>query len=652
MVVSHLIGRGGGRRNTSIASEAFGRNVLADKSGVVRESRTISLETCVFVALNVFIASFYWNKTLGISSAGWFEFFGHQIADGKVPYRDFYYFSGPLFPMTIAGWFTVFGDSMTSSFAMGVSFRIAAGALVFGWLRAMQLPFLSTLIVTTTAVLIFSSDTADPTNLYNQVAIFFVVASGLLIFVCDRRGGLVWAFAAGASAGSVLLTKQTIGVLWLAVVLIALPILLALKAAGPHRHAGSFSWTSWLTVLAGAASVLAAVLGWLALNDAFRPFVDQVFVSGPTSKGSLRALVLRPLGVFTDPELRTGSYIGTMLAVAAMASILGRRRHGPRPRRLWLTVVLVLVIAAWAAIAFTTPRVDIGDRLLGYGAIIAGLACAIAGGIVYVILLLGRLPRDRVSDERFRQNGISLFLFAAMSCAVYFGLAVSFPIYEPMALPTFACVLVVPWLIGQSIATDAEGVPSPGGVLNPVGTVAVSFLILLTTFSLKAHNPYGWAGWNEPPIFESSVPAAVPKLEGLVLSPSTNEVVSRVVEIIEQESRSEDDIFAYPYLPIFYYLTGKEPVTFSYVHFPDVANDEVLRGDLRRLRDEPPRVVVMAPFTREEARDLELGFREGRPSGITEFNDFMLSIKDTYELRASWPTAGGELGVWVATDGR
>lgn len=634
-----------------MALETFRHKVLVDRSGVVREGRVIGLETCLFVALNVFVASFYWNKTLGISSAGWFEFFGHQIAEGEIPYRDFYYFSGPLFPMTIAGWFTVFGDSMTSSFAMGVSFRIAAGGLVFGWLRAIRIPFLSALIVTTTAVLIFSSDTADPTNLYNQVAIFFMVASGLLIFVCDRRGGLAWAFAAGALVGAVFLTKQTIGVLWLAVVLIALPILLSLKAAGPHRHAGSFSWTSWLGVLAGAASALAAVLGWLALNDAFRPFVDQVFVSGPTSKGSLRALLLRPLGVFTDPGLRTGFYIGTMLAIAAMASIFGRRSRGPRPRRLWLEVVLVLVVAVWAAIALTT-RVDIGDRLLNYGAIFAGLACAIVGGVVYVALLLGWLPRTQVSDERFRQNGISLFLFAAMSCAVYFGLAVSFPVYEPMALPTFACVLVVPWLIGQFIATDSEGMPNPGGAPNPIGTVAVSFLILLTAFSFKAQNPYGWAGWNERPIYESSVRAAVPKLEGLVLSPSTNEVVSEVVEIIEQESRSEDDVFTYPNLPIFYYLTGKEPVTFGYIHFPDVANDDVLRGDLQRLRDDPPRVVVMVPFTKEVARDLELGFREGRPSGISELNDYMLSLKDTYELRASWPTAGGELGVWVAKDGR
>ena len=37
----------------------------------------------------------WWNRYLGITNEGWYQFFGKQILQGRVPYRDFYMFVPP-----------------------------------------------------------------------------------------------------------------------------------------------------------------------------------------------------------------------------------------------------------------------------------------------------------------------------------------------------------------------------------------------------------------------------------------------------------------------------------------------------------------------------------------------------------------------------
>jgi hypothetical protein len=41
----------------------------------------------------------WWNRYLGITNEGWYQFFGKQILQRLVPYRDFYRFVPPGQPL-------------------------------------------------------------------------------------------------------------------------------------------------------------------------------------------------------------------------------------------------------------------------------------------------------------------------------------------------------------------------------------------------------------------------------------------------------------------------------------------------------------------------------------------------------------------------
>jgi hypothetical protein len=587
------------------------------------------IELAFVALLLLFMASFAWNRTLGISSAGWFEFFAHQIGQGYVPYRDFYLFSAPLLPTALAGLFKITGESMTVSLLMGSAMRVLCGLLLFGWMRAFSVSFAAAAATAVAATTLFGSDTADPGNIYNAPTILLIMASARALHLGESTGRPGWNALAGVLAVLALLTKQTMGLLWLAFAL-AGPAL-ALLRGGSRR--------GYLALLAGIAATCIVALAVLAATGALAAFADQVFISGPRSKGSPGVLVMRILDVALDPGLRVAFKIAVLVALLALGTIVARWRPSGPPSLLqadrWPSILMLCLWVALIGWLGFSSLPDVSSRIVNYVVIIAGMLCALAGGVLY----LGCLS---FNTRRLGANGYGLFMIAGAAMAVYVGLALSFPIFEPMAMPTLACLVLVPF-----VAAQANGDGRTMAAIEGAATMAAGAL-LLSFVSFKTYHPYNWAGWDEPQIHLSTASGSdIPKLGGLMLNPHTHDVIGGTVEIINGESRSETDLFTYPHLPLFYFLTNKRPVTFSYIQYADVTSDAVLDADIDRLRQNKPRVIVMMPYSETATAALEYGFRKGQPSGIRRLNEFLLSLKDEYEERARWDEPDGPFLVWV-----
>jgi hypothetical protein len=178
--------------------------------------------------------------------------------------------------------------------------------------------------------------------------------------------------------------------------------------------------------------------------------------------------------------------------------------------------------------------------------------------------------------------------------------------------------------------------------------------------SLRLDLPLTWVGWTEQPTDQARYRSRHPLLRGLVLPPETVDCFDRVTAIIERHTRPGDTIFAYPFMPVFYYLSGRNPVTFSYVHYYDVCADKFVREDVRRLVERPPAVLIITEFPRMMTRYHEEYFRDGRRSGQREMEAALAQLTREYRLVATFDgksytyadTGHYPIRVWVRPEAR
>lgn len=240
--------------------------------------------------LSLAYMSLWWNRFLGLTD-GMFLLLGQQIVSGRVPYRDFYLAIPPLQPLKMAGLIAVFGQEIIVSRAWAMLERALLSVVVYLWLARffrISHAFLATL----TAMVAFCGDPADPLFSYHHDSVFWAVCAGFcasLLLKGSSRGARALAFLSGMCCGLCFLTKQTTGL----GISILLPVVLGLTLrAGPG--------------LPGLGAVLARfgigwtlpvglLWGWLFQAGALGAYFDQVFLRGPSSKGSLISVLTRPL---------------------------------------------------------------------------------------------------------------------------------------------------------------------------------------------------------------------------------------------------------------------------------------------------------------------------------------------------------------------
>ncbi len=561
----------------------------------------------------------WYRSFFGVTTDGWFFFFAHQLLRGHVPYRDFYLFAPPWHVFEISLLIRLFGEHLLAAHVLGLLQRVGLALILLRWFAAIY-SLEAAVVASVASVAVFSADIADTVFFYHQDAAFWGIGAAAAAALClrladhgrQRRAALA-AAASGLLAGICFVDKQTIG-LGLSV---ALPCALLLTIGRPARRIPWGLLGGWL---AAWLVPVGSVLLWLWRQDAVRPFVEQVFLGGTASKGSLGTILTRP---FAD-ALRSESLRGAagwalcLLFVIALvrpgrayepSALSSTRRYGAALAGL-AAMVMILVGQRVAAVGREPRLIAIYVALLGS----LGLAAALGGP-----LLLGR-----ACSERDRQR----FLLAGSAFVLSFMFALSWPAWEAMTLPGAGLILCEAW-------TRAE---ARSAFLRHAVT-ATALLLALACASSKAAAPFLWGEWFEPPLSAAVSSSHAELLRGFALSPSTASFVDGVADLIRAHSQPQDPIFVFPHLPALYLLSDRQPPTFGYVHWFDVAPDSLARRDAATLLRVRPAVLVNYEISKPEWRLNERMFRDGNPSGQRELLDAMrqLGASPDYELIADFP---------------
>src|SRR5436309_1106628 len=76
----------------------------------------------------------YWNRFLAGTAGGSFFYFGEQLLNGKVPYRDFFYVAPPLHGIKIAALLQLFGHTIVATRVEAVIERISLTIVLYLWI--------------------------------------------------------------------------------------------------------------------------------------------------------------------------------------------------------------------------------------------------------------------------------------------------------------------------------------------------------------------------------------------------------------------------------------------------------------------------------------------------------------------------------------
>ncbi|MEE9614543.1 MAG: glycosyltransferase family 39 protein [Thermodesulfobacteriota bacterium] len=216
-----------------------------------------------------------------------------QLAEGKVLYRDIFYFNGPLSPYLNSLLFRLFGESIFVLEAFNILVIAATTFLIYKLFKE-EGDGLSTLFVCAAFLTLFAFPQYMPYGNYNFVAPYshelthgiFISLLGLYLlrlYVEERR--YLWLASMGFCAGLALLTKVEVYFSFLTAVVLGL--FLAFRAERP-------GWSGILKRVSifGFAAILpvAAFLAYLSLHmevrEALRGIFGSWFILGTTDVGS------------------------------------------------------------------------------------------------------------------------------------------------------------------------------------------------------------------------------------------------------------------------------------------------------------------------------------------------------------------------------
>jgi len=574
----------------------------------------------------------WWRSYLGVTNDGWHLFGALRILGGEVPYRDYYLFIPPFHQLKIAAVIAVFGRYLIAAQAVGLVERLILAAVVYAWLRRAYSPVQSLAGSVFGMVLYFMASTETLSSLQHEAGFWPVLAGFAASCALRSSRSAAWLAVSGVFSGIAFFSKQTSGVaVGGAVVLIVAAW--AWRERGPKEalRAVSCFAAGWLL-----PAVL--VLGWLLRAGALPAFVDQVFISGPSSKGSPAAILVRPFSMLLEDTYQTRYTVLSIAAVFVLGVLwLWKRRAGETPRNLAGPAILTgLALAAIGSGALLSRQTGIAahpffERMPEAVA----FRCALwISGILFAVYFV------RFFRTRLDQRGHQMLLISGVSISIALVTSMSWALPRSMAVTCCALLAAFAWSL------------EPAGKLGRLWTIALSGALFASIAQLtwtKFDKPYEWSGWREPNIREARHSSTLPELAGLRLSAPTIRFVEDVTRTIAQNSSPQDRIFVYPHMPIFYFLAHRRPAVFAPVHFIDVCPDHVAREDAARIRSTPPAVIVYFHHTEAEILSAERTFRGGRRSGQRDLTAAIEALEPGYRLALATetPLTRHRVEVWV-----
>ncbi|HUZ46957.1 MAG TPA: hypothetical protein VMW54_10005 [Terriglobia bacterium] len=569
----------------------------------------------------------FFNRFAGVRTINGSGLAGSFILSGRIPYRDGFAATPPLFALENALSTWLFGTALIVQRIVGVFERALLATVLYLWLSRL-FRISSATLGAIVAIVVSAGDITDPISSYNHDTILWAIAAGLFASIClewmSNRTASWASFLCGISASLCLCDKQTIGL----GITVGVPVLVAasLWRSRDFRVAGRF--VAWFCT--GWVIPIATLSYWLYSHGALGLCVRQLFLDGPSAKaGAPTDFVMRWIMVtYRTPYLRAGFIIAAILLILVVNRLFYPVRLPKDPGRDFRALVFVAGLSV----------VSIG---LGVGAAYAGLtpwAVVVKASIYFTLMACGILAA--VFSLGFLFGKLNDFqrqfwLLGAVGFVCAFMLSLSWPAFEAMVIPGLG-FLVAAFLDSPSRRARAACYLASG-------------VLLFSLVVWKLCNPFGFADWSEPPVMAANTTPSLPELWGFRLPQPEVAMLEGAARIIREHSTAQDTIFTYPSMPIFYAISHRWWPGYTEDHNIDACPDNIAQADAARILQAKPAVIIYYRQTPEYLKSEEALWRDGKRSGQRDIIAAVEKLVRGYKLAASYdvPTTKLKLDVYV-----
>lgn len=547
---------------------------------------------------------FWWNRGIQLNSNGLPNLAARAMLDGKFPYLDFHYWCPPGHLLIWTAITATFGDRLIYVRVFAVAERLAIFAIVYIWLSRIFSPR-AAFFGTFAAGIGFSSDIADVIAHYDFDSVLASVLAGLSASIATtsrHRYARAFYFLAGIFAGLCMVAKQTQGVGMFGLLLVIFLLVNRSRGLG-------FTLRTVLEYLVGWAAPTGLVAYWLVSGGAWHAFIQEAFLQGASSKGTMREILLRPILTMTFDWLLLVAFIGAASLMCLYGLfVLREKRSGAPPTNavsgrawtLWVACLLSLALAFAAAWWLPVPGVfglvELFLILISAICIFIGFYGSAAIALRYTYMAI-RGQLDEVSRGKW--------ILASVSALTAYMFSLSWAAYEKMLIPSFAFVL--------ALALDRQ--LKSGFRVRSLAVIALGLVLASSAAFRKLTWPYTWENWVDGPIKEETLKSAFPELTGLRVTAETDAFLEKVTRTIAAHSRPDQSILCFPNYALFYVLAHRAPATFAFMHWFDIVPDALAKEEAKRIQEHPPAVILFVDLPEEIIQVKEMSYRGGRRSG-------------------------------------
>lgn len=540
---------------------------------------------------------------------GWFSAYAHLILDGKLPYRDFYFYLTPFYPMALAAVIGLLGDSFFALRVVGVFIIVAIAVLLYLILARRFRPAPS-MVASIAACIYYQSGVAHIPYDFTQVLTLFTLAATWMLVLAGSEarpiGALSWkmpvlrhVLLAGLFAALAFLTKQSNGTFvvvaaWLGCIYIALP-----WGRDGVRLIVAFGFGCLLPVM--------VMLAWLFQADALSAFWEQIFGGALAAKGSLGHVFFSWLdGLLTSVyvtqmttlgkwavQLIVLSFIFTKVLALIDKPLAGGRREFIFLTCLVLLCAMVVVNAYVAPIAFSDQVFEFGLQANNY---IIPLATSISALLLTWAAMSCFVPAMR------RALSPAIAIMGILAAGMIWGNGTSAGLSEVGVFTMFAL----------AVAAMLDTRPFRYAGFTAALLLAISLIFAFSSKKFSA--PYAWWGVAEPSVRTATYLSEVPIARGLRVSQGTANNIDALANALAKGPRG-GDIFAFPNIPLVYLIANQWPNSKVVVPWFDFLPDEPARAEAARLLATPPATIVNLKLPPVAWDAHERLFRDGKPLG-------------------------------------
>src|SRR5712691_11500520 len=532
------------------------------------------------------VSLFLWivhNRYLPITE-GWFSYYGKLMHDGKLPYRDFYFFTNPISLLISWAVYNI-SDKMIYMRYYGVVERVFLTAALY-FLISRRFSAGASFWASVVSMLVFLSSATEAFFTYLVTCCLFFVVGLICLQLASAKGApakMIYLFFAGMSASLAFFSKQSNG-------------LFVTAAVGFLTVTLAPSWKQGirqtLVVLAGWTIPAAGTVVWLRHCGLMDVYLDQVFRGAAAAKGGFLAILFAFL-------LRAVTPFMTMVLVVLAGLVWRIRRkrsvwfeldapepQGSRLEAMWFA----FAAAACVIVPYFLPIGLVGSFVMRTF-FMAFVRLLFWGSLAGFLICLRRLLRRGPIEDPL----ISIMIVGGFSWAYACGLSYE---VEQQAVLVLLC-------LGLAFGYDA--LRSSKGTARRNMIVAAACCVFLVSWQ-KYGLAYQWTGWREA-ISHNPIASHWPRLAGYRTDPKLMGMFDTILDDVSRYSKPGEPIFTFPHMPMFNFVADRPQPTFAVVHYWDVCPDWVAQDDALRVREARPRVIVEMHFREKTWRIHEEAFR-------------------------------------------